>query len=383
MGGDEWVARWLFGCSALVVCMVIVGGLTRLTKSGLSMTDWKPQGSRPPMNLEEWEAEFDKYKASPEYKRVHDGMTLPEFKFIFFMEYGHRMLGRFTGLAYALPLLYFASRGRLSMPGLKPRLLGILGLIGTQGLIGWWMVKSGLEEPEFKSEEPKVSPYRLTTHLLSAFAIYTALFTTALKVKSGGAVASPPARLYWAVTATTAIVGLTVASGAFVAGNRAGLVYNEWPLMGGRWVPEDIEDPKLKPKWRNIFENSSVVQFDHRMLAYGTITSVSTLWALLRKSNVSPHVRLVSSGLVGMACCQATLGVCTLLWYVPTDLAATHQAGSLVLFTICLYLRHLILRGAGAGANARTMQGLKQAIKSAQGGQERAGPELLKGRIAG
>lgn len=351
--GDKGVSRWLFVCSGLVFTMVVVGGLTRLTKSGLSMTDWKLTGSMFPIGQEQWEAEFTKYKQSPEFEKTNKDMPLEDFKFIFFWEYGHRMLGRVIGLSFALPLAFFWARGRLNIPGmhLKPKLLGVGGLILSQGLIGWWMVRSGLEEPEFKSEEPKVSPYRLATHLLSAFAIYTCLFTTALEVRAGPALAEAavyaPKKLRVAVAVTTGLVGLTVASGAFVAGNRAGLCYNEFPLMGGRWMPEDIVDPKLQPVWRNVFENSSLVQFDHRWLGITTGTAIAGLWACIRTAPVNPAARMAANAMVGMAGVQISLGIATLLYLVPIPLAASHQAGSLTLFTICLYLRHAIVRGKG------------------------------------
>jgi len=354
--GDAGVARWLFLCSGLVFSMVVIGGLTRLTRSGLSMTDWKLQGGKPPMNDEEWEAEFGKYKQSPEYRKVHNGISLEDFKFIYFWEYSHRMLGRVVGITFALPFAYFAYRGRLLRPGLKPRLFSILTLIGCQGLVGWWMVRSGLEEPEFETEEPKVSPYRLATHLLSAFGIYTLLFTTALKVHpsamTGGVSVKIPPTLRGAAAVTTGLVALTVASGAFVAGNHAGLVYNEFPLMGGRLIPEDIIDPKLLPQWRNFFENSSLVQFDHRVLGMSTATSVFLLWTYATRILAPGSARLLAHSLLGMACLQASLGIGTLLYFVPVPLAAAHQAGSLTLFTLCLWFRHSLRR-----APSRVMEG--------------------------
>lgn len=350
--GDKWVASWLFGCSGLVFGMVVVGGLTRLTKSGLSMTDWKFSGEKPPITAQEWEAEFENYKSFPEYEQVHKGMTVNEFKFIYFMEWGHRMLGRVVGVSFLVPLLYFSARGRLTMPGmrLQPRLFGILGLIVGQGLVGWWMVKSGLEKPKEEWERVKVSPYRLASHLLSAFGIYTLMFTTGMRVWTGTAVqatkAALPKRVAVLLTATTALVGTTVASGAFVAGNGAGLCYNEFPKMGGRWIPEDIINPYLIPKWRNIFENSTLVQFDHRVLGISTAAAVSGLVLVTRQlPGLTANARLASSCLLGMVGVQVSLGISTLLLYVPTHLAATHQAGSLVLLSMCLWLRHALLYG--------------------------------------
>lgn len=344
------MASWLFACSGLVFGMVVVGGLTRLTKSGLSMTDWKFAGERAPMTQTEWEEEFERYKSFPEYEQVHKGMTLDEFKFIFFMEWGHRMLGRVVGLGFLLPLTYFAARGRLSMPGLRlpARLTGIFGLIVGQGFVGWWMVKSGLEKPAKEYEVAKVSPYRLATHLLSAFVIYTCMLTTGMRVWTGPVAQGVPipARLKLAVTATTALVATTAASGAFVAGNGAGLCYNEFPLMGGRFIPEDIVNPYLDPKWRNFFENSTLVQFNHRVLGCSTAAVVTGLFFYTRSMpGLTANARLASKSLLTMVGLQVSLGISTLLLYVPTHLAATHQAGSLILLSTCLWLRHALLYG--------------------------------------
>eukprot|EP00808_Paulinella_micropora_P010487 g33209.t1 len=323
--------------------MVVVGGLTRLTKSGLSMVEWKPAGGLPPMNEQEWEQEFHKYKQYPEYQRQNQDMTLSEFKYIFYWEWGHRMLGRSIGVAFALPLCYFAIRGRINA-SLGKRLIGLFALGGAQGAVGWWMVKSGLEAERFPVEQQKrvsVSPYRLATHLCSAFVIYSALLTTALQCYTGPLTSCAPPGLRRSVLGTCAIVAATVFSGAFVAGNQAGLCYNEYPLMGGRWIPQDIVDPKLQPSWRNLFENSTTVQFDHRLLGSSTVVATSLLWHSLRRTaGLHAAVYKWGNAMGAMGILQVSMGIATLLLYVPIPLAACHQAGSLALLSLCLGLLH-------------------------------------------
>lgn len=376
LGSDRGIALWLFGCSALVFGMVTLGGLTRLTKSGLSMVEWKPTSIRPPRNDLEWAEEFSKYQEYPEYKRVNNQMSLDQFKFIYMMEFSHRLLGRTVGVVFGLPFVYFVARGRVNMR-LARRLALAFGMGGAQGFIGWWMVRSGLENPHEtkQSGQVHVSPYRLATHLISAFAIYALLFTTALRVLpssysrklvKGSAdwvamqqffKAPPLKRVRQLAAATTAIVACTVFSGAYVAGNEAGLCYNEWPLMGGRIVPQDLVSPYLHPVWRNVFENSTTVQFEHRMLAYTTTAVVVAAFLATRRAGAAKEVRalIASSPLVherfraiqraahstiGMVSIQVSLGVATLLTYVPVSLATLHQAGSLTLLTFALWLLH-------------------------------------------
>lgn len=348
---DKIVSYWLFGCSGLVFGMVALGGVTRLTRSGLSMTDWNLAGKLPPLTAEAWETEFDTYKQFPEFQKVNQDLTLEQFKFIYFMEWGHRMFGRFIGFAFALPFAYFAIRGRINT-SLAKRLGLIFVLGGTQGLIGWWMVKSGLEEPQDESdkrfEEPRVSPYRLATHLISAFGIYSLLLSTAISQYPFNLSSFKPApkSFKYAVAGTVLLVGSTALSGAYVAGNNAGLVYNEFPKMGGRWFPQDYLKKGLEPRWRNCFENSSLVQWEHRALAMTTWTASLGLFLLSRRfyaiGKVGRAASLVSSGLFGMATVQASLGIVTLLYYVPVPLAAVHQSGSLILLSIGITLLHTI-----------------------------------------
>ncbi|KAI6688656.1 hypothetical protein NL676_025484 [Syzygium grande] len=342
---QKWVGIWLFGSAAWVFSMVILGGATRLTRSGLSMTDWKFTGGLPPLSDEEWLLEFEKYKQSPEFKRVNRGMSIEDFKFIYWMEYGHRMWGRALGIMFALPFSYFLRKGYITLRlGLK--LSGLFALGAGQGLIGWWMVKSGLEEPPSEYAQPRVSPYRLAAHLTSAFAIYCGLFWTALSV----VMPEPPAEsVAWVRGAAkvkrlalplSLLVGVTAISGAFVAGNDAGHAFNTFPKMGDTWIPDDIFE--MKPLMRNFFENTSLVQLDHRILATATLVTIGTLWWSTRKLDIHPAVRSLIGSTVGMVALQVTLGVSTLLSYVPVSLGTAHQAGALTLLTLMLLLNHTV-----------------------------------------
>ncbi|XP_050252335.1 cytochrome c oxidase assembly protein COX15 isoform X2 [Quercus robur] len=343
----KMVGIWLFGSAAWVFSMVLLGGVTRLTRSGLSMTDWKFTGSLPPLSEEEWLREFDKYKQSPEYKRINKGMSIEDFKFIYWMEYAHRMWGRALGVMFALPFSYFLRKGYITL-GLGLRLSALFALGAGQGLIGWWMVKSGLEEPASEYAQPRVSPYRLAAHLTSAFAIYCGLFWTALSV----VMPEPPAEsVAWVRGAAKVkrlalpvgiLVAITAVSGAFVAGNDAGHAYNTFPKMGDTWIPEDVLD--MKPLIRNFFENTSTVQLDHRILATATLISIGTLWWSTRKLDIHPAVKSLIGSTIGMAALQVTLGISTLLSYVPVSLGTAHQAGALTLLTFMILLNHTVRR---------------------------------------
>lgn len=344
---QKMVGIWLFGSAAWVFSMVILGGVTRLTRSGLSMTDWKFTGGLPPLSEEDWLLEFEKYKQSPEYKRVNKGMSLEDFKFIYWMEYAHRMWGRALGIMFALPFSYFLRKGYITVR-LGLRLSALFALGAGQGLIGWWMVKSGLEEPASEYVQPRVSPYRLAAHLTSAFAIYCGLFWTALSV----VMPEPPAEsVAWVHGAAkvkrlalpvSLIVGLTAISGAFVAGNDAGHAYNTFPKMGDTWIPEDVFS--MKPLICNFFENTSTVQLDHRILATTTLVSIAGLWWATRKLDIHPAIRSLIGSTVGMAALQVTLGISTLLSYVPVSLGTAHQAGALTLLTLMILLNHTLRR---------------------------------------
>jgi heme a synthase len=334
------VATWLFICCGLILLMVVVGGITRLTLSGLSITEWNPViGVIPPLTSAQWAVEFARYQQVPEYRAVHYGIGLADFKSIYFWEYAHRLLGRLVGIAFAGPLVWFWVRGRLPR-GLALPLVGILALGGAQGLLGWYMVESGL------ADRVEVSPYRLVAHLALALAIYSLILWTALGL------AFPAPRFIgervgagWrrSVEAVIALVGLTIAAGGFVAGTRAGLTYNTFPLMDGRLVPAGYA--QLRPFVRNWFENIPAIQFDHRLLAMTTASAVLLLWAAGLRTALPGPARIALWALLAVVAVQVTLGVSTLLLVVPVWLAAAHQAGAVILLTGAILLRHT-LRGS-------------------------------------
>ena len=349
------IAYWLLGMSGLVACMVTIGGVTRLTKSGLSMTDWRIQGSLPPITNEEWDIEFARYKTYPEWQQ-RKSMTLDEFKFIYAWEYGHRMFGRFLGIAFAGPALVFAARGMIPR-NLYPRLGTLFALGGTQGLIGWWMVKSGLNVDPEQKKEIRVSPYRLTTHLSMAFTTYSLLLWTSLDLLNTADNAKAVSKnlsldilkkakgLRGFALLNGALVFSTVMSGAFVAGNDAGNAFNTFPMMDGKWIPDEILD--MQPVWRNFFENTATVQFDHRVLALSTLGSIWTMYYNARSAgsgalwkSIPSYTRLAFNATTGISLVQVGLGISTLLLYVPIPLAAVHQAGSLTLLTSVICLAH-------------------------------------------
>ncbi|CAK7233432.1 Cytochrome c oxidase assembly protein cox15 [Sporothrix bragantina] len=363
-------AYWLIASAVSVFGIVVWGGLTRLTESGLSITEWKPvTGAMPPRNEEDWEAEFTKYRASPEYARLNPNMTLEEFKKIYFMEWSHRLWGRFIGMSFVIPAIYFVARRRVTKR-IAWNLLGIAGLIGFQGFIGWWMVASGLRDELFSpgAQPPRVSQYRLTAHLATAFVCYSWMLLTGLSIlrdlrvradpaaaaKVASTLSLPALRPFrFAVMALTALVFTTVLSGALVAGLDAGLIYNEFPMMGNGITPPRAElwDAHYSRKpdhsdlwWRNMLENPSLVQLDHRILATTTFCAVMALFAFSRTGRAGAllprNVKKGATGVVHLVLMQATLGICTLIYMVPTHLAATHQAGSLALLTGVLVLGH-------------------------------------------
>jgi heme a synthase len=332
------VAIWLLACCALVFAMVVVGGVTRLTESGLSIVEWQPLiGTVPPLSQNDWEALFEKYHQTPQYKKVNLGMSLDEFKGIFWWEYFHRLLGRVIGLAFFVPFLYFAIKKAIDRPlGLK--LAGIFVLGGLQGAMGWYMVKSGLVD------NPQVSQYRLTAHLGLAFIIYAAMLWVALGLlqpagASGAALANSKLRglRHFSITLTI-LIFIMILSGGFVAGIRAGLAYNTFPLMNGYLVPPEIF--MLEPWYRNFFDNMATVQFDHRLIAWLLAILISIFWLKSRSVPLSGSARLACTLLLVMLAVQISLGISTLLLVVPLPLAAAHQAGALLLFTAALWVNH-------------------------------------------
>jgi cytochrome c oxidase assembly protein subunit 15 len=337
---DRTIATWLLCCAAMIFAMVMIGGITRLTESGLSITEWKPvTGVLPPLSQADWQAEFDKYRQIPQFSQAHLGlMTLDEFKSIYFWEYVHRLWARLIGLAYALPLAWFAWKGMIGR-ALLPRLVGIFALGALQGFVGWFMVKSGL------ADRVSVSQYRLVLHLGLAIVIYAATLWVAFGLLASAAPEGGGLRLRRAASAVVALVFLTLLSGGFVAGLDAGLTYNTFPLMDGRLVPEGYA--QLQPFWLNWFENVAAVQFDHRLLAVTTFCAAVGLWVWGMRLALAPAQRTALHLLLAAACLQVALGISTLLLVVPIPLAAAHQAGAVLLFTAAILVRHT-LRGQAA-----------------------------------
>ena len=330
------IAAWLFICCAMIFLMVVVGGITRLTLSGLSITEWKPIiGVVPPLSAADWAGEFAKYKAIPEYGAVRFGMTLDEFKSIYFWEYAHRLLGRLIGVVFAAPFVWFLVRRRLPRQ-MVPPLCGILLLGFAQGALGWYMVESGL------ADRIEVSQYRLVAHLALALAIYAEILWLALGVIRAPAVADPRLGWRWAANVVLLLVAATMAGGGFTAGLRAGLTYNTFPLMDGRLMPAGYG--LLQPFWRNWFENVAAVQFDHRLLAVATAVLILLVWLAGQHAGLPKPTRAALHALLGLVALQVTLGVSTLLLIVPVPLAAAHQAVAVLLLTAAIVFRHTLRR---------------------------------------
>jgi len=330
---ERAVAAWLLVCCALVFAMVVVGGVTRLTHSGLSIVEWKPiVGALPPLDEAAWRETFGKYKLTPEYRLVNPGMTLEGFKGIFWWEYVHRLLGRLIGAAFLLPLLWFALRGQIAR-SLAWKFAAIFGLGALQGALGWYMVQSGLVD------NPRVSQFRLAAHLGIAFLIYAAMLWIAFDLLF--ARADPVSRrLRRFAFALAALVFVMVLSGGLVAGTRAGLVYNTFPLMNGRFVPPEIFS--LEPWYLNFLSNIATVQFDHRLIAWLLAFVVPWFWLRVRREAAPRRARLAAGLLVGALVLQITLGIATLLYAVPLPLAAAHQAGALLVFSAAVFAAHAL-----------------------------------------
>jgi len=318
--------------------MVVVGGVTRLTHSGLSITEWQPiVGTLPPLTDAQWQDAFGKYRLTPEYRHVNSGMTLAGFKSIFWWEYFHRLLGRLIGVVFLLPLFVLIAWRRIPRR-FAVKLVAIFGLGAAQGVLGWYMVQSGLVD------DPHVSPVRLTAHLGLAVAIFAAMLWTALSLRSPVR-ANLTTRAEQAARrlafALVALVFVMMLSGGLVAGTRAGFAYNTFPLMKGRVVPPEIL--MLDPTWTNFFWNMATVQFDHRMLALVLFTAVFVLWRRTRATPQLPaRAARGADALFAMLAVQVTLGIATLLLVVPLPLAALHQAGALVTFALALNVAHAL-----------------------------------------
>jgi cytochrome c oxidase assembly protein subunit 15 len=342
------VRAWLWIVAVLILLMVVVGGATRLTESGLSITEWKPiSGVIPPLSQQAWQAEFDKYKQIPQYAKVFPDMDLQGFKAIFFWEWSHRLLGRIIGFAVAVPLAWFWLRGVLTR-GLKLRLLGLLALGGLQGLIGWWMVKSGL------AGRTEVSQYRLALHLL------VASLTLALAVWIAESLApARPARLGRATRrlrmSASLLVGgvfIQLGLGALVAGLRGGRIYNTWPLMGDSFVPPSVELWFKTPAWRNLFENAVTAQFDHRIMAYLLLVATGLHAIDCRRSAPGTPTARTGVLLFFVVAAQASIGIATLLWSVPLFAALAHQAFAMAVLATAVTHRCGMRAVAGPSAEA-------------------------------
>jgi heme a synthase len=320
---------WLLGVAALIAVMVLVGGATRLTESGLSIVEWKPvSGALPPLNQEQWTQAFDAYKTIPQYRELNAGMDLSQFKQIFWWEWSHRLLGRVIGIAYLLPFLWFLWRGAMSAD-LRRRLWLIFGLGALQGAVGWWMVASGL------SQRIEVSHYRLATHLVLALLIFAGIVWTLRRLADQ----PPPVAALRLKITSFVLLALTFVQlylGALVAGLRAGKVFNTWPDIDGALIPSAARLFFDAPWWRNLFDNTLTVQFEHRMTAYALFAlAILHLIDAVRSLAGTAAVK-GAAWLVAAITVQATLGILTLLNQVPIDLALTHQAVAIVVLTLAV-----------------------------------------------
>jgi cytochrome c oxidase assembly protein subunit 15 len=331
---------WLYGVAALVFLMVSVGGATRLTGSGLSITEWQPiMGTLPPLSEADWHDAFAKYRQIPQYQHVNRGMSLGAFKVIFWWEWTHRFLGRLVGAAFLLPFLYFAVAGQIPR-ALTGKLVGIFALGALQGAVGWYMVRSGL------ATRLDVSQYRLALHLGLAMLIFGALLWLALSLDRRAV--SPR----WSVQAAAgggivALIFLQVLLGALVAGLKAGAGYNTWPLMDGRLVPGGLG--AMRPWYLNLFENALAVQFNHRIVAYVLVVAVAWhAWRLRRCTE--DRIRLSSLALAAAVLAQAALGIWTLLAQVPLALGLAHQAGAAAVLGLAVWHLHILRHGAPQAA---------------------------------
>ncbi len=342
--GSQAVKVWLWSVAALVLAMVVVGGATRLTDSGLSITQWRPLlGAIPPLNEADWLAAFEQYKQIPQYKIVNAGMTLEAFKQIYWWEWSHRLLGRLIGAAFAIPFSIFWVRGKLR-PGTGAKYLGLLALGGLQGLVGWYMVKSGL------SERVLVSPYWLAFHLAMALTIISLLVWLALEEGEPRSVTgeAAPAGVRMLAGLITGMVLVQVILGAFVAGLRAGLVYNTWPTMDGQWFPSDYWIAG-QGFW-SVFESHAAAQFNHRTFAYLVAGAIVIQAMRVVRLPVDDRVRRTALALLAMVVLQLALGIWALVAHVPLWLGLLHQAGAVILLGLAVAHVHATRR---AGIIAR------------------------------
>lgn len=336
LGSRRQVSRWLFVCAAFIAAMVVIGGITRLTESGLSITEWNlVMGTLPPLDDAQWQEVFAQYRESPEYKIVNRGMSLAEFKRIFWWEYIHRLVGRAIGFVFLVPFLYFVIRRKVTGSEVwKLLILFLLG--GAQGVLGWYMVKSGLVK------DPEVSHFRLTAHLCLAFVLFGATLWQALQFRmdpaNQGEVKKTNMKFLYVTAGLMLLVMAQVALGAMVAGLKAGYMYNTFPKMGETWIPFGMQYSPL--------HNPVTIQFAHRTGAFLVLLSVVALWWKARRLKLSGRQRGACHFLLGTVAAQFLLGVFTLLFFVPVALGSLHQFGALVLFGGVVCLAHATWRQA-------------------------------------
>ncbi|HAU68224.1 MAG TPA: heme A synthase [Gammaproteobacteria bacterium] len=336
MQENRIVGYWLLACAAVVYFMIVVGGMTRLTQSGLSMVEWEPiMGIIPPMTEAAWTRVFELYRLSPEYLKVNAGMSLAEFKGIFWWEYGHRVLGRVIGMVYLIPLLFFVIKGWIPKQWWK-RLAALFILGGLQGLMGWYMVQSGLVDM------PRVSQYRLTAHLGLAVIIFTFMLWFALDILRGEYGHGRATKAYLTLTwLSVFVVFMMMLSGGFVAGTRAGFIMNTFPTMNGEWIPAGVM--AMQPWWKNLFENAVTVQFVHRLMALFVIAVLVTSYWYSRRQKFGT----ASWAILVVLALQVCLGIAALVYRVPLILGAGHQAGAVALLSATIYVAHRARKSRG------------------------------------
>lgn len=346
---NRQIASWLMFCAAVILGMILLGGVTRLTDSGLSMVEWKPLlGVIPPLTDESWQQSFSKYQQYPEYQKINHGMSLEEFKSIYYFEYAHRVLGRLIGILFLIPFLFFYFTRRLPRK-LTPKLMLLFALGAFQGLLGWYMVKSGMVD------RPHVSQYRLTAHLGTAVLIYAYMLWLSWGLlehpRSAAAAQRPGLRCFAHVI--TGLLFLMILSGGLVAGTHAGLAYNNWPLMGQSFLPPGLYG--TQPFWMAALEDIGTIQFNHRMLAYLLCCLILVFAWLALRAGVAGGLRNGVLLMVVVLVLQVSLGISTLLYLVPVPLAAAHQGGAILLFTTALFVSHRMARSVTVHQHSPSM----------------------------
>ena len=326
---NNYINIWLFICCIMIFTMIIIGGLTRLTESGLSIVEWRLYGYLPPLNDADWIELFNKYKKFPEFKLLNKNININDFKFIFWMEYIHRIWGRLIFLVFFIPLIFFLKK-KIIPNHLKNHFFIILLLIIIQGIIGWYMVKSGLVN------EPNVSHYRLSIHLVMAFIIYGYILYLALTINNKKKTINKKSFLQSLNIFLIFLILITVFSGGMVAGLDAGLVYNTFPLMGDTFIPNDLL--QLDPKFKNFFENPSTVQFDHRFLGITTFSTILIMWIYTHTKKMKSDIKKKINLLLFIAFSQIGLGIATLLSFVSIPIAIMHQSGAVILYSMSIWI---------------------------------------------